>query len=156
MAFPLPCCYTHHMGYRTIKIDWLPSSGKQWKTFTAARMEAGRLWSWVVERHADARQQGGIWPTKAELQHEIKRQFPNLHSQSAQQTVADFCAPLPRLSRFASMGKSTHTPIRNRSTARSFSPIRGRGFVMGGWCCHAAWLGACLYVFLKVSRCLVD
>src|SRR5574341_1207253 len=91
MASPLPYCYIHHMGYRTIKIDWLPSSRKQWKTFTTARMEAGRLWSWLVERHVNVRQHGGIWPTKAELQHEINRQFPHLHAQSAQQTVADFC-----------------------------------------------------------------
>lgn len=79
------------MSYRTIKIDWLPQSGKRWTTFTAVRMEAGRLWAWLVERHATARQHGGKWPTKAELQQEIKRQFPALHSQSAQQIVADFC-----------------------------------------------------------------
>ena len=54
-------------------------------------MEAGRLWSWLVERHADARQQRGVWPTKADLQREIKRQFPCLHLQSAQQIVGDFC-----------------------------------------------------------------
>jgi IS605 OrfB family transposase len=54
-------------------------------------MEAGRLWSWLVERHANARQQGERWPTKAELQQECKRQFPSLHSQSVQQTIADFC-----------------------------------------------------------------
>ncbi len=79
------------MSYRTIKIDWLPQSGQQWKTFTEARLEAGRLWSWLVERHADARQPGGLWPSKADLQREIKRQFPCLHSQSAQQIVGDFC-----------------------------------------------------------------
>jgi len=79
------------MSYRTIKIEWLPQSGQQWKTFTAARLEAGRLWSWLVERHAAARQHGEKWPTKAELQKEVKRQFPALHSQSAQQIVADFC-----------------------------------------------------------------
>ena len=79
------------MSYRTIKIDWLPKSRKQWQTFTDVRLEAGRLWSWLVERHADARQQGGVWPTKAALQQDIKRQFPCLHSQSAQQIVGDFC-----------------------------------------------------------------
>jgi len=84
-------CYHQGMSYRTIKIDWLPQSGKRWTTFTAVRMEAGRLWAWLVERHATARQHGGKWPTKAELQQEIKRQFPALHSQSAQQIVADFC-----------------------------------------------------------------
>jgi putative transposase len=90
-GFSSPMCSNKAMSYRTIKIDWLPQSGKHWKTFTASRREAGRLWSWLVERHADARQQGGKWPTKAELQKEVARQFPLLHSQSVQQIVADFC-----------------------------------------------------------------
>lgn len=84
-------CYNQAMSYRTITIDWLPDSGTHWKTFTAVRMEAGRLWSWLVERYATARQNGSKWPTKAGLQKDIKRQFPALHSQSAQQIVADFC-----------------------------------------------------------------
>src|SRR5437660_163373 len=37
------------MAYRTITIEWLPSSGGGWKTFTAARKEAARLWAWLVE-----------------------------------------------------------------------------------------------------------
>ena len=79
------------MAYRTIRINWLPDSQTQWQVFTAVRMEAARLWAWLVERHAEVRQKGGKWPSKADLQKAIKRQFPNLHSQSAQQTVADFC-----------------------------------------------------------------
>ena len=90
-SFFCPMCYNKPMSYRTIKIDWLPQSRQQWKTFTEARMEAGRLWSWLVERHADARQHDGLWPSKADLQKEVKRQFPCLHSQSAQQIVGDFC-----------------------------------------------------------------
>jgi putative transposase len=54
-------------------------------------MEAGRLWSWLVERHATTKQEGTDWPSKADLQKEIKRQFPDLSAQSAQQTVGDFC-----------------------------------------------------------------
>lgn len=79
------------MSYRTIKISWLPESKAQWASFTAIRLEAGRLWAWLVERHADARQQGGLWPCKDVIQKEAKRQFPNLHSQSVQQTIGDFC-----------------------------------------------------------------
>lgn len=79
------------MIYRTIKIDWFPGSGQQWKTYTAVRLEAGRLWSYLVERHAAARTTGEKWPTKAILQREVKRQFPGLHSQSVQQIVGDFC-----------------------------------------------------------------
>lgn len=98
------------MSYRTIKVDWLPHSGKHWKTFTAVRMEAGRLWSWLVERHATARQHGGKWPTKAELQQEIKRQFPCLHSQSAQQLVADFCEAIASAESLRTHGESYAYP----------------------------------------------
>ena len=79
------------MGYRTIKFAWVPSTRENWSAFTAVRKEAARLWSWLVERHADIRHQGGKWPSKADLQKEIKGLFPGLHSQSAQQIVADFC-----------------------------------------------------------------
>lgn len=37
------------------------------------------------------RQRGGTWPTKAELRKATKRQFPDMHSQSVQMTVDDFC-----------------------------------------------------------------
>ena len=79
------------MAYRTIKIEWLPSSSHSWNTFTSARKEAARLWSWLAERHATLRQLGGPWPSKADLQKEVKGLFPDLHSQSVQQIVADFC-----------------------------------------------------------------
>jgi putative transposase len=98
------------MSYRTIKIEWLPQSGKQWKTFTAARLEAGRLWSWLVECHAASRQQGGKWPTKAELQKDIKRQFPDLHSQSAQQIVADFCEAIASAASLRKRGEDYEYP----------------------------------------------
>jgi putative transposase len=102
--------YTQAMSYRTIKIDWLPQAGKPWKTFTAVRMEAGRLWSWLVERHADARQVGEKWPTKAELQKEIKRQFSALHSQSAQQIVADFCEAIASAESLRKRGETYEYP----------------------------------------------
>lgn len=78
------------MAYRTVKIDWLPRSSGQWGVFTAVRSEAGRLWSWLVEHHANTRQSGQVWPTRDVLQKAIKRQFAHLHSQSAQMTVHDF------------------------------------------------------------------
>lgn len=78
------------MAYRTVKISWLPSSCQAWATFTSVRSEAARLWSWLVERHADICQQGGKWPGRGEFQKEIKGLFPGLHSQSAQMTLHDF------------------------------------------------------------------
>ena len=98
------------MPYRTVRIEWLPRSQSDWQTFTAARMEAARLWSWLVERHADVRQKGDKWPSKAELQREIKKQFPNLHSQSAQQTVADFCEAIDSAESLRRKGKEFQYP----------------------------------------------
>lgn len=100
------------MSYRTIKIDWLPRSGKQWKTFTATRLEAGRLWAWLVERYTDTRQQGGKWRTKAELQKEVARQFPGLHSQSVQQTVADFCEAITSAESLRRYGEKYEYPYK--------------------------------------------
>jgi len=113
-GFFFSMCYIQGMSYRTIKIDWLPQSGKHWTTFTTARLEAGRLWSWLVERHADARQQGDKWPSKADLQQECKRQFAALHSQSVQQIMPISVKRLHRLNRCASMEKYTNTPTKNR------------------------------------------
>jgi putative transposase len=79
------------MAYRTLKFSWLPSNRQGWIVFTGVRKEAARLWSWLVEHHAEIRQRGGRWPTKADLFKEIKGLFPGLHSQSAQMIVADFC-----------------------------------------------------------------
>jgi hypothetical protein len=78
------------MAFRTVRIDWLPSSRQGWLAFTSARKEAARLWAWLIDRHATIRRQGGRWPTTAELQKEVKGLFPGLHSQSVQQIVADF------------------------------------------------------------------
>jgi putative transposase len=98
------------MAYHTIKIDWLPDRQSEWQPFTAARLEAGRLWSWLVERHADIRRQSELWPSKADLFKEIKRQFPNLHSQSAQQTVADFCEAVTSASALRKQGAPVEYP----------------------------------------------
>src|SRR5262249_20204536 len=104
--------YTEGMAYRTITIDWLPSTGQHWRTFTRVRLEAGRLWSWLVERHVAIRQEGGRWPTKADLQREIKQQFPDLHSQSAQQTVADFCEAVASAESRCKKGELSEYPYR--------------------------------------------
>ncbi len=79
------------MSYRTITIQWLPESQRQWNTFTDARLEAGRLWTRLVKLHHRIRAQAGRWPAKQRLQQWAKRKFPALHSQSVQQIIADFC-----------------------------------------------------------------
>jgi putative transposase len=84
-------CYIQNMSYRTIKVCWTPKSRTAWQVFTAVRLEAGKLWSDLVERHHAARVANTKWPSKADLQKELKGQYPNLHSQSIQQLIADFC-----------------------------------------------------------------
>lgn len=54
-------------------------------------MEAGKLWSDLVERHHAARAANTPWPSKAQFQKELKGQYPALHSQSIQQVIGDFC-----------------------------------------------------------------
>lgn len=83
--------YCIDMAYRTIEISWLPRSQEGWRTFTLARQESANVWKWLVEAHADIRASGEPWPNKSEWFKRAKKQFPNLHSQSVQQTIADFC-----------------------------------------------------------------
>jgi putative transposase len=100
------------MAYRTLRIDWLPSSGQGWFTFTSVRKEAARLWSWLVERHAEIRQQGRPWPTRGELQKEIKGLFPGLHSQSAQMILHDFCEAIASAEALRKKGEPFQYPHR--------------------------------------------
>src|SRR5437773_1337302 len=79
------------MAYRTIKLDWLPYSRAAWRTFTSARLEAARLWADLVVRHHRLRRLNWRWPNKARWQAWAKRKYPNLHSQSVQQIIAEFC-----------------------------------------------------------------
>ncbi|MFL5803450.1 MAG: RNA-guided endonuclease InsQ/TnpB family protein [Roseiflexaceae bacterium] len=79
------------MAYRTIKLDWVPRSRTAWRTFTTARVEAARLWGDLVTRHHRLRRLNWRWPSKARWQAWAKRKYPNLHSQSVQQIIAEFC-----------------------------------------------------------------
>jgi putative transposase len=79
------------MAYRTIKLDWVPRSRTAWRTFSAARLEAAQLWSDLVVRHHRLRRLNWRWPSRARTQAWAKRKYPNLHSQSVQQIIAEFC-----------------------------------------------------------------
>lgn len=72
-------------------IAWMPRSKMEWRTFTATRQEAARLWSDLVERHHRIRRLNWRWPTKGRWQEWGKRKYPNLHSQSVQQIIGEFC-----------------------------------------------------------------
>lgn len=79
------------MAYRTVTIAWLPRSAAGWRTFTASRREAARLWGDLTARHFRLRRRHMKWPSKARWQQWAKRRYPGLHSQSVQQIVGEFC-----------------------------------------------------------------
>jgi len=78
------------MAYRTVTFAWLPRSKTQWQTYTNARKEAARLWNAMVLRHARIRRMGWKFPSKARWEQWVKRRYPNLSAQTAQQIVAEF------------------------------------------------------------------
>lgn len=78
------------MAYRTVTFDWLPHTKKGWNTYTLARQEAARLWNDMVLRHARIRRLGWKFPGKRRWEQWAARRYPNLHSQSVQQIVAEF------------------------------------------------------------------
>src|SRR5262245_16213245 len=84
-------CYTQGMSYRTIEIHWLPQTSSQWRTFSASRKEAARLWSDLVERHHRIRRRRLKWPSKARWERWAKGRYPGLSAQSVQQILGEFC-----------------------------------------------------------------
>lgn len=78
------------MSHRVTEIAWLPHSPKAWSIFTAARLEAGKLWSDMVTRHHRIRRLGWKWPETARWFRWARDKYPNLSAQSVQQTVQDF------------------------------------------------------------------
>ena len=79
------------MPYRTIIFSWRPRSQAQWGAFNAARREAARLWSDLVERHFRIRKANLNWPSRIRWQSWAKGRYPGLHSQSVQQIIGEFC-----------------------------------------------------------------
>jgi len=94
------------MSYRTIEVKWLPRTRAQWQTFTAARLEAGRLWSALTERHYRIRRMKLKWPSKARWQRWAVGKFLNLSAQAVQQIIADFCEAVDSASALRRNGKS--------------------------------------------------
>jgi len=78
------------VSHRTIEIAWLPGSKRAWATFTAARKEAAKLWSDMVERHHRLRRLNWKWPSKSRWEKWAAKRYPNLHSQTIQQVLAEF------------------------------------------------------------------
>ncbi len=107
------------MPYRTVQIAWLPRTAAGWTAFTSARLEAGRLWSAMVTRHARLRRlahrYGWRWPGLSRWQKWAKGRFPGLSAQSVQQIVAEFCEAI-----------SSTTAARKRARAAGHDPSEVR------------------------------
>jgi putative transposase len=78
------------MGYRTVELNWLPRTSKQWQTFTQTRQASAQVWNDLVRRHARIRRLGWKFPTKPRLEKWAKRRYPGLHSQTVQQIIGEF------------------------------------------------------------------
>src|SRR3990167_1563519 len=89
--FSVMPAYTHGMSYRTIEIHWMPHTSSEWRTFTASRKEAARLWGDLVERHHRIRRRRLKWPSKERLSRWAKGRYPGLSAQSTQQILGEFC-----------------------------------------------------------------
>ena len=79
------------MNYRTVEIHWMPHTRSEWRTFTASRKEAARLWGDLVSRHYRIRRRALTWPTKSRWERWAKGRYPGLSAQSTQQILGEFC-----------------------------------------------------------------
>jgi putative transposase len=78
------------MAHRTLKIDFSPSSTRQWAIYQQSRAEAARLWNDLLERHLRIRRANWKWPPKGRWEKWAKGRYPHLHSQSVQQIISEF------------------------------------------------------------------
>ncbi len=77
----------------------------EWKTFTLARLEAARVWNDLVIRHRRIRILKWKWPLKSRWQKWAKKRYPNLHSQSVQQVINEFCEAISSAKQLKKNGK---------------------------------------------------
>jgi len=78
------------MQHRVLEIAFNPGSSLQWHIHGAVRRENARLWERLVRLHAFVRRRNWKWPSKGSLEKWAKGKFPGMHSQSVQQTIAEF------------------------------------------------------------------
>lgn len=92
------------MSHRTVEIRWLPQSERAWSIFSAARIDAGKLWSDMVVRHHRIRRLQWKWPSEARWFAWAKGRYPNLSAQSVQQTVQAFLESVRSISALRKKG----------------------------------------------------
>lgn len=79
---------------RVVEARWLPRTDAEWATFTAARLDAARLWNAMSALHARIRRLRWKWPSRKRWDAWARGRFPALSAQSVQQTVAQFIETL--------------------------------------------------------------
>lgn len=94
------------MIYRTVEIQWMPRTRTEWRTLTASRQEAARLWGDLVERHYRLRRRALRWPSKARWTTWAKGRYPGLSAQSTQQILGEFCEAVQSARRLRKHGHS--------------------------------------------------
>lgn len=80
-----------YVAYRTVEIACGYQSNANWQRHSAARREAARLWSDLVERHLRIRRRKLRWPVKSRWERWAKGRYLGLSAQSTQQIIAEFC-----------------------------------------------------------------
>ncbi len=68
----------------------MPNRPTHWATYTAARVEAARLWGDLIARHHRLRRLSWRWPSKARFQRWAKGRYPGLSAQATQQIIGEF------------------------------------------------------------------
>jgi len=68
----------------------MPNRPSQWATYTAARVEAARLWGDLVMRHHRLRRLNWRWGSKARWEKWAKGKYRGLSAQAVQQIVGEF------------------------------------------------------------------
>ncbi len=97
------------MNYKTIQISWYPSNRQAKFILNKVRLEAGKLWSDLVEYHYEIRKKNEPWPTMFELFKHVKRaDYPNLHSLSLQEVAKDFHRAIKTIRTLRKNGQLEH------------------------------------------------
>src|SRR5437879_1458860 len=89
LATSVGSCYVLSM-HRVVAIQFTPASARQWHLHGEVRREAAKLWCRLTKLHARIRKTGWKSPTESKLRNWAKSKFPRLHSQSAQEIIAEF------------------------------------------------------------------
>jgi putative transposase len=96
---------------------WMVSNRR---AYSLCRLEAGRLWSDLVARHSRIRQLRMKWPTRARWERWAQGRYPNLHSQSVQQLIAEFLEAIKAVQRLRQLG---HTDARYPTRSQRYHQV---------------------------------